>query len=305
MRIAWLLVVMGLQGSAAADTKVLQFSRSTPLPASARQLPDQIAHAIGAAVAAQVSDESLVTLHCDESDSCLADVAHQLGASELIFGTIRSGVRHDNKLVTIVRFVPGVGRTQETFLIELDADAPRVLVHEAKGFLETPLRVREPREPPEPNVSHEPNGSHEAGDQRVPTEPQASEPAREEPRRVEVDDLVVAEGPRRRISTGTYALLGGGGATLGLGIGITLHAWSLRTDVARAPVDTAEDLRRLAALEQRGRTFTTAGAVLTIGGAAVIVYGAVRAWRERRTSDSALVLVPTRDGAALAFTRSW
>ena len=305
MRLAWVLVVMSLLtgGAAAADTKVLQFARSTPLPASARQLPDHLAKAIAAALGATVSEESLLTLRCgDESETCLAGIARDLDASEIVYGTIRPGVRSDNKLVTITRYAPGAGRAQETFLIELGEDAPKKLVREAKPFLESPLRKQ--RDDGEPSEERAP-----------PREPPPREVLREvesvrdeEPRRAETEDLVIADAPRRRkISTGTYLLLGGGGVTLAGGLYLTLSAWALRDDVARAPVDDVQDFNRLEMLEQRGKTYTTAGAVMTVGGSALVIWGAVRAWRERRSSgtSSALTFVPTRDGGAVAFTRSW
>ena len=121
------------------------------------------------------------------------------------------------------------------------------------------------------------------------------------------DDVVIADRPKRRgMSSTSYALLGTGGGSLAIGVGLTLKAWSMRNEVARAPVDTASDLRRLAQLEERGRTYTTAGAVLSIGGAAVLAAGIVYAWRERKgAGHGSLTVLPSRDGATFAFVGSW
>src|SRR5262245_48009108 len=131
MRFAGLLTVVGLVGAAPAeaDTKVLRFTRSTPLPSSWQQLPDRLVKSIASAVDAKIAEESLIELQCDATPMCLDDIAKQLDATEIIFGTIRAGVDRDHKLVTITRFAPGLGRAQETFTIKLVGDeAPRTLV---------------------------------------------------------------------------------------------------------------------------------------------------------------------------------
>ncbi|HEY5920645.1 MAG TPA: hypothetical protein VIV11_03195, partial [Kofleriaceae bacterium] len=95
--------MMGLlfAAPAHAETKVLRFSQSTSLPPAWKQLPERIATSLAAAIDAKASDESLITLRCGATDECLDSAAEKLEASELVFGTIRSGADRDTKLVTI------------------------------------------------------------------------------------------------------------------------------------------------------------------------------------------------------------
>jgi hypothetical protein len=285
MRYAGVCLGMLLAAAPArADTKVLRFTQSTALPVAWQQLPDRLATSIAAVIDGHPSDESLVTLDCDGEDACLEDVADKLGASELVFGTIQAGDDSQTKLVRITRFTRGGTRASRAFTIELiEPSAPHALAREAQRFLEAPLRRARTRvEEAEP--IDEPRGDESRDDESV----EAEDPA-----------------PSRQLSRTTYAWLIGGGAGVALGIGLNVKAWSLRDDVARAPVDTAADFNRLQLLEQRGRLYTGVGAVLAIGGAAAVVYGAVRAQRDRRHIDTAVSVVPTGNGASIVFAGTW
>src|SRR5262245_6362850 len=98
MGVAWVVAALGLlTSSAAAEPRVLRIARATTLSGSAREAPSRITEALAAAVGGTISDE-LTALHCDENEACLAQLADQLEASELIFGTIRSGGNRDTRL---------------------------------------------------------------------------------------------------------------------------------------------------------------------------------------------------------------
>jgi hypothetical protein len=325
LRIVLLVFAMGLlgPGTSYANTKVLRFSRNTSLPPSWQRLPELIPTSIAAATDAKPSTESLVTLECDGSDACLVDVAKQLEATELIFGTIRSGDDASTKLVTITRFAPDGRRAESTFTIVLvDAGAPRALVREALPFLQKPLRDESIRRADRDPEGNEPDDSdtredNQARDDREDKRDRRDKrdnrssfdrDDRDDNRDRDPTDQWGTPTKRGSISGTTYGVLAGGGVGIALGLGFTLHAWSLRGDVARAPVETSADLRRLAMLEQRGQMFTTAGAALIAVGGAVVVYGVVRVWRdrsERQPIDRSLALVPTTDGAAIVFGGSW
>jgi hypothetical protein len=296
-----LLVMLGLAGAGTADasTRVLRFTRSTSLPPAWQQLPDRITTSIAAETDAKPSTESLVTLDCDGTDDCLDNIAKQLDATELVFGTIRSGDDPATKLVTITRFAPGGYRAERTFKIVLeDAGAPRALVLEALPFLEKPLQDG----PLDEDSESDARDDDQRDDKRGKRDKRNKRGKRDEER----EGVWLPPTAPGRISNTTYAVLAGGGLGVAIGVGFSLQAWSLRNEVARAPVDTSQDLRRLAMLEARGQTFTTTGVAFTVAGSAIIVYGAVRAIREKRTRRPIdVALVPMQDGAAFVVGGSW
>ncbi len=272
---------------AAADPKKAQV-----FPLAASGLPDKLAGApakltkalataIKGSVASVPIEDAAGLLECDpEGSSCLASVAKSLNAERLVFGSITYHVGGKVK-VTLTRFDVGPDRQQQTF--ELSGGSADQLASELVKASATLF-----------------GGS--AGDIEKPEGPVGPGP-------IEIDPQ--PEGPKMvpgKITTGTWALVGGGAVLAAGGVVMLVSAQSIKRDVQNAPTDTIEQIKRLRALEDKGVQRTLIGNVLLIGGGVALAAGVVRAVLQRKATTTAapevplVQPVPTEGGAVIVLT---
>lgn len=312
LRIAVALVVLAAPALAAARTTVYQLSASKLLPRSLEDAPEKLTKAIAELVKGSVADGTVTAaataIGCTIDDAaCLDQIARKNRADEIVFGTIRT-TDEKRVLVKLTRFIVGVERREKTFVLTPGASIGKQLVRSARVMFELEEEV--------PEASDEPDPGRETRETRNPLLEAEPRPraglGRATPSRV-ADPAPLAESsdelidrparPRGRITTGTYALIGGGAAGVALGTGLLIAAYSLRGAVANAPTETPDDIARLRELERAGRLRTQVGGVFLAVGSAVAITGVVRAVIQRRPiDDRGVALVPVEDGAALVFS---
>jgi hypothetical protein len=254
------------------------------LPPQRRGTSERLTRALADSIDGEVSSVSIEDaaglLECDvESTNCLEAVSKSIGNKQLVFGTIKQGSGSTLK-VTLTRFRPGPDRAQQTYLITGQTEAyPDELVRKA-----APLFDGKAPRPIEPTP-----------DRSVPTEPRLT--AGNEPDR---------KAPAGAISAGTWGLIGGGAASILVGVGFRISAGGLRDDVANAPRETTADFARLTSLEDKGKLHATLGAVFMTGGAIALGAGIVRAVMQheqpRREADDVVTVTPIAGGAAIVLT---
>ncbi|MEO8700668.1 MAG: hypothetical protein ABI867_11520 [Kofleriaceae bacterium] len=109
------------------------------------------------------------------------------------------------------------------------------------------------------------------------------------------------------VTTGTWALIIGGGVTVAGGAGFLISSRRLAAQARRAPTVTLGDIDRLRAIEQAGKTRTQLGGALVAIGGVVATIGIVRMVMQKRTTyEQPLVdVVPEQGGASVLFTVGW
>lgn len=259
--------------------------RAQVFPLSGSGLPDKLATApakltkalatsINAVVASVPIEDAAGLLECDpENSTCLAAVAKSLGVERLVFGTVN---HEGGKLkVTLTRFDVGPDRQQQTF--DLAGGSPDQLATElvkASSALFGGVTIEED---PTPDPTPGPGPDKPVEDKGVPG----------------------------KITTGTWALVGGGAVFAAAGVVMLVSAQSIKRDVQNAPTDTLDDIRRLRALEDKGVQRTLIGNVMLIGGGAALAAGVVRAIIQRKSTvvdDPIVQPVPTEGGAVIMLT---
>ena len=259
--------------------------RAQVFPLSGSGLPDKLATApakltkalatsINAVVASVPIEDAAGLLECDpENSTCLAAVAKSLGVERLVFGTVN---HEGGKLkVTLTRFDVGPDRQQQTF--NLAGGTPDQLATElvkASAALFGGVTIEED---PTPDPTPGPGPDKPVEDKGVPG----------------------------KITTGTWALVGGGAVFAAAGVVMLVSAQSIKRDVQNAPTDTLDDIRRLRALEDKGVQRTLIGNVMLIGGGAALAAGVVRAIIQRKSTvvdDPIVQPVPTEGGAVIMLT---
>lgn len=271
--------LVAVSSSAYADKRAQVF------PLSGSGLPDKLATApakltkalatsINAVVASVPIEDAAGLLECDpENSTCLAAVAKSLGVERLVFGTVN---HEGGKLkVTLTRFDVGPDRQQQTF--DLAGGSPDQLATElvkASSALFGGVTIEED---PTPDPTPGPGPDKPVEDKGVPG----------------------------KITTGTWALVGGGAVFAAAGVVMLVSAQSIKRDVQNAPTDTLDDIRRLRALEDKGVQRTLIGNVMLIGGGAALAAGVVRAIIQRKSTvvdDPIVQPVPTEGGAVIMLT---
>jgi len=279
------LAVLVLSHSAAADSKKAQVF---PLPASG--LPDKLstapvkltkalAAAIGGQVASVPIEDAAGLLECDpESSTCLAAVAKSVNAERLVFGSITYHVGGKLK-VTLTRFDVGPDRQQQTF--ELSGGTADMLATELVKA-SAPLF---------------------GGEEAVVINGPDPTPGPEVPPTTEQPPMVPG-----KLTTGTWAMVGGGAVIAAAGVVMLVSAQSIKRDVQNAPTGTLAEIQRLRALEDKGAQRTLIGNVLLIGGGVALAAGVVRAVIQRKsattvTPEAPIVQpVPIEGGAMIMLT---
>lgn len=274
--IAVLAIVLGAC-PAWAELKAQVFPlASTDLPAALAPVPAGLTKALAASINATVAnvpiEDAAGLMECDpEAAACLAAVSKSVGAERLVFGTI-SFVSENTLKVTLTRFDPGPDRQQLTF--EITGATPDALGKELVRLARPLFGKPAPKQP-----------------QPVPDPPPTP------PAPVETSG---------KVSSSTWALVGGGVAIAATGVGLLISARSIRDQVDAAPRDTASDFERLTALEDKGRLRTNIGNALAIGGGVVFVIGVVRAVIQKKSSttetrSARLQPIPIEGGAAIVL----
>lgn len=275
LAICVLVAVLG--APAAADPRKAQV-----FPLSASGLPDKLAGApakltkalataIGGTVASVPIEDAAGLLECDpEGSTCLAAVAKSLEVERLVFGSISYHAGGALK-VTLTRFDVGPDRQQQTF--ELSSGTADLLASElvkvSAPLFGGTIIEEDPDPTPGPIQGPTPEGKGTPG----------------------------------KITTGTWALVGGGAVVAASGVVMLVSAQSIKRDVQNAPTETAADIRRLRALEDKGVQRTLIGNVLLIGGGVALAAGVVRAVIQRTSrSEPVIQPVPTEGGAVLVLT---
>ncbi len=285
-RLKWIAIIVSalvaIASPAAADKRAQVFPLSgSGLPDKLATAPTTLTKAVATAISGTVAsvpiEDAAGLLECDpENSTCLAAVAKSLGVERLVFGTISYHAGGKLK-VTLTRFDVGPDRQQQTF--ELAGGTAEQLATELVKA-STPLFggvviEEDPRTPP-------------------------TGPGPERP----IEDKPVPG----RITTGTWALVGGGVVLAVSGVVMLASAQSIKRDVQNAPTDSLDDIRRLRALEDKGVQRTLIGNVLLIGGGAALAVGVVRAVIQRKATRAAAVDDPivqpvlTEGGAMIMLT---
>lgn len=282
VRAILICALVAISSPAAAEDK-----RAQVFPLSASGMPDKLATApakvtkalaqsIGAVVASVPIEDAAGLLECDpEASTCLAAVAKSLGVERLVFGSISYHAGGKYK-VTLTRFDVGPDRQQQTF--ELSGGTADQLASElvkASSSLFGGVTIEEDPTPDPTKPDPEPTPK----DRSVPG----------------------------TITTGTWALVGGGAVLAAGGTVMLVSAQSIKRDVQNAPTDSLDDIRRLRALEDKGVQRTLIGNVLLIGGGVALAAGVIRAVIQRKSSttvadDPIVQPVPTEGGAMIMLT---
>jgi hypothetical protein len=110
------------------------------------------------------------------------------------------------------------------------------------------------------------------------------------------------------VTSGTWAMVIGGGAALGVGVGLVLSANSLRTQVERAPTETREDIAFLIGLEKAGQQRMKIGGALMAAGGVVGTIGVIRMIAQKKSpkpEEPRFDVVPESGGASVRFSMGW
>lgn len=118
-----------------------------------------------------------------------------------------------------------------------------------------------------------------------------------------------------RVSWGSWAAIGGGGALMGTGVVFWILASREQVRVENARTDTPADLERLVAIEDSAQRRATIGNVLFATGVTAAVVGLVLAVQQGRSADAGapaepddsvtLAPMPIRGGLGVTFTMEW
>jgi len=114
--------------------------------------------------------------------------------------------------------------------------------------------------------------------------------------------------PSGGVTTGTWAMIVGGGGTLAVGVGFVVSANKLQRQVQQAPTATRTDIQNLVALETAGRQRMQIGSVLAAVGGVVTTIGVIRMVvqkRRARPDEPRLDVVPESGGASVVFSMGW
>jgi hypothetical protein len=281
LRSTWFVVaiVLCLAAPARADgvTKLFPLSGST-LPRSLRAVPAELTRVLAKQFDAEVGnvpiEDAVELMECDlGARTCVERVAKSVGASKVIFGRIER--RAAGMVLELSQFSAAQGLTRRT--IVLDGDTADALATSLTERLDERPKSKEPKQPI---------------DELPPTTKPLPEP-------VQTPGVV---------TTGTWAMVIGGGATVAAGAGFLLSANRLAAQVRRAPTETRADIDRLRALEQAGKSRTQIGGALMAVGGVVTTIGIVRMVMQRRESQTEKPLidvVPEQGGASVLFTVGW
>lgn len=271
MRSALVTALVLYAGTAHADSRSKLFPLSgSGLPKSLKAAPGELtrvlSRSLGAEAATVPIEDAAALMECSLTDAdCLEAIAKSVGVKTILFGRIERD--RDGITVKVTTFTIGKGETQASYAITGDS---------AEAMSDSLRDKLEPKEepPPPPTRTIDPTPV-------PPTEPSAG------------------------VTSGTWGLVIGGGATTAVGLGFLVSANSLGAQVRRAPTQTREQIERLVALETAGRQRMQIGAGLTAIGGVVTTVGLIRMVvqkRKARPDEPRLDVVPESGGASVMFT---
>lgn len=280
LALATALALLSAASPAAAKVLVLTFRGPNAAKVQAAVTSTLTAAGQDAAPSDTSFEDAAVLLGCDPTtDTCAAEVLSTLSVEEVVYGTSNKS----GELV-LVRVVSGQPRRTAT--VRLDSTQP----------LEASL---------EPGVKK----LYDVEEEVPPAPPPPSEPA------PEVAALPPASPPAGSWATDAptagsskrwaQVLWGGAGVAALTGMGLWLHASSLRDDIDSSPDDTAEEQQHLEDLQARAETSATLGNVLVVASAGLAGAGAyfwIKHRRLRRGPAIGVVPVLRTDGAGLVLT---
>ncbi len=269
-------IVLCTIGSAHAESRSKLFPLSSSgLPRSMKGAPAELTRVLSRSLGAESTtvpiEDAAELMECSLTDrSCLEAIAKSVGVKTIVFGRLE--LRRGGAVVKVTTFDLGKGESQRT--ITLTGDTTDDLGESLRDALEG--KDEPPPPPPKPRIIDLP----------APTPPATS------------------TGP----TTGTWALIVGGGITTGAGVALLVSANSLRARAARAPTETHTDVERLLAIEKAGTARTQIGYALTAAGAVATTIGVIRMVRQKRASrpeQPRLDVMPESGGASILFTMGW
>jgi hypothetical protein len=345
-RLVLVLLVVALAAPAAAwaksATKVFPLSASKAMPANLEGTPEKLTKTVAAMVGGTIADSSITAaataIGCTIDDAgCLDQLTRVNRVEELVFGTIR--IADDQRVfVKLTRYIAGTERRERTFALTSDTtkQLAKQLARASREMFDldpdggkadppdedTPeaprARLKAPKGKSPKDLVREGDGDgkgDEGGDgSRTPTSKKAkSRLALEEtdpPPGREGDPPPIDDAPRAsggRVTTGTYALIGGGLVGVSVGTGLVVAAWALSDDINRAPRNTPQDFQLLTQLERAYRQRWQAGGTLLVIGGVATVSGVVRAVLQKRkpaATDRAVSVVPIDRGGGAALVVS-
>lgn len=329
MRFLGSVVVVGALASAAVARAepaaiVLPLTPLREIPGDLASAPRELSAAIAQLVGGEVSkvglEEHARRAGCEARlASCQVAVARALKAPMLVFGTVAIGA--ERAVVVLTKVAAGGGEPDRRTFVLAAQTAPRL----AKRLARVAAPMFDGKAPARDEPSDDDGGEVTIDVDREPAPVRAPRLAPRPDRRDrevrevrdEEDPIAAplaglddapARGPASppgAITTGTYALIGGGLGGLAVGIGFHLSASGLRDDVEAAPRNTPLDFARLRELERAGQTRTTVGNVFLVGGALAAGAGVVRAILQRRApreERASLAALPISGGATVVFS---
>lgn len=276
------LALLSAASPAAAKVLVLTFRGPNAAKIQAAVTSALTAAGQDAAPSDTSFEDAAVLLGCDPStETCAAEVLSTLSVEEVVYGASNKSGE-----VALVRVVSGQPRRTATARIDstkpLEASLEPAVTELYPVEAEVTAAPLPPPQEPVPEVSAPP--------------PTASPPAGSW-----ATDAPTAGSSKRW----AQVLWGGAGVAALTGMGLWLHASSLRDDIDSSPDGTAEEQQRLDDLQGRAETSATLGNVLVIASAGLAGAGAyfwIKHRRLRRAPAIGVVPVLRPDGAGLVLT---
>ena len=266
-------IVLCAIGSAHAETRTKLFPLSSSgLPKSMKNTPAELTRVLSRSLGAEPTtvpiEDAAELMECSLTDRACLEAITKSVGVKTIVFG-RLELRRGGAVVKVTTFDLGKGDSQRTItLIGETADDLSDSLHDALDGKEEPPIKSRVIDTPPPTPAATPTG---------PT-------------------------------TGTWALIVGGGVTTGVGVALLVSANSLRARAARAPDETRLDLERLLAIEKAGAARTNIGYGLAATGAIVTTIGVIRLVMQKRATrpeEPRLDLVPESGGASVRFTMGW
>lgn len=282
-----LLLVLATASTVEAGPRMVFRLEAHGLPPEMNYVPDQFATAMarelgGVQAAFTIRDAArtqCIAVMEELSDDCLNQISENHHAKRLVFGTVYA-IDGGFLNVTLTRFVRGKDGQRRSFLlkgsvVEMTDD----LVEGARAwFDDLGIDLRRKR------------ALSASGEARGAATP-----------------------PRGKVSGPTMVTLVGGSALLAASIGFLYSSATIADEVHSLKPRNPDDFERLSMLEDKGQRRQTIGTVLGGVGAIALVYGTIRALRERKgveqsdrdrlTARSGFTPVPIDGGAMLVFDR--
>jgi hypothetical protein len=267
-------LVLGFAPAADADTRAKLFPLSSSgLPKSLAGAPAELTRVLARSLGAETTtvpiEDAADLIECSlTQNSCLEAIATSVGVTRILFGRIER--RDGSVIVKLTSYEAGKGETAREITISGET------ADELATSLEDTLTLvkKEPVEDPPIVVTDPPPPLESTGG----------------------------------VTSGTWAMVIGGGAAVGVGVGLVLSANSLRTQVERAPTETREDIAFLLGLEKAGQQRMKIGGALMVVGGVVGTIGVIRMIAQNKSpnrEEPRFDVVPESGGASVWFSMGW